>query len=548
MILSAFLLYLASLHMAGNFGRYHDDTLYFSSAQALAQGRRYIMPSVPGNPPQGKYPILYSWLLSWIWKWQPSFPANVSAAVWMTAGFACWFLIAAFQMLRRLAGFGNGTALALTALCAFQPHFVFLSGSVLSDMPFMALALTAALVADGAFRPTSPPGLALVAGILAGLSVMTRGAGLAVVAAIAAAALCRRAYRRAAVFCLAAAPFLLSGFLLRAAPDPALQKWAAMGGPGFRQTWAFYTGYWGFWRLSVPDWPALRLLLAANIHELLETPASLCLFPPLGDGSYVGVLLGYTLSTGILAGLARQARRQEWKPVHFLFPFYAALVVMQVQAQMDRYLLLFLPLFYGGLWIEGRHFVSLLLSTVRASRPAGEKALAGVLSLSVLVLGGLAADHYVRGFRPQLREQSAERATLSSEQQQLYDWIRHNTDPQSRFVAYEDVNLYLHTGRQAMRPIEFSGAAFLSGNDAALESGLAHITDVAEHIGASYWVVTPQDFIVLTNRAPLEKRLAQVRSAFPVVFRSRDHQLQVLDLSCLQHPGRSECHVAALNP
>src|SRR5574340_1031798 len=57
--LSAFLLYLASLHMAGNFGRYHDDTLYFSSAQALAQGRGYILPSLPGNPPQTKYPILY---------------------------------------------------------------------------------------------------------------------------------------------------------------------------------------------------------------------------------------------------------------------------------------------------------------------------------------------------------------------------------------------------------------------------------------------------------------------------------------------------------
>jgi hypothetical protein len=546
-ILCAFLWYLASLHMAGNFGRYHDDTLYFSSAQALAEGRGYILPSVPGNPPQGKYPILYPWLLSWVWKLRPQFPANVSAAVWVTAGFACWFLIAAFQMLRRFARLGDRAALAVTALCAFHPHFVFLSGSILSDMPFMALALTASLVADAAFRSKGAPSLAVVAGVLAGVSVMTRGAWLAVVAGIAAAALCRRAYLGAAVFCLAVGPFLLSGFLLRAPADPRLQRWVAGGGPAFQQTWAFYTGYWGYWKLSVPGWPALCKLLAANTHDLFQAPSSLTLLPPLGDGSYGGILLGYTLSVGILAGLVRQARSQEWRPVHFLLPCYAALIVVQVQAQIDRYLLLFLPLFYAGLWIEACHLASLLRSAIRAS--AGEKALAGALSLGVLALGGLAGDHYVRGFRPQLREQIAERAALSAEQQQLYEWIRRRTDRRSRFVAYDDVSLYLHTGRQAMRPIEFSGAAFLSGNRSALEPDLAHITDVAERIGASYWVITPEDFAVVTDRALIKKRLGQVQAAFPVVFQSRDHSVQVLDLSCLQHPELSKCGVllAALN-
>ncbi|MBI3697299.1 MAG: hypothetical protein HY238_20990, partial [Acidobacteria bacterium] len=237
-LLAAFLAYLGSLRLADNFGRFHDDTLYFSSAQALAQGRGYILPSVPGTPPQTKYPILYSWLLSWVWKLDPVFPANVGLAVWITAVFACWFLVAAFVSLRDM---GDALALALVALCAFQPHFLFVSGSVLSDVPFMALALTAAVVGERAFRAGQAGGspYAVAAGILAGLSVLTRSVGVAVVAGLAAAAIHRRAYRQGALFCLAAAPFLLSGLLRAQAPLPS-------GETGWRQTWLWYSTYSGY--------------------------------------------------------------------------------------------------------------------------------------------------------------------------------------------------------------------------------------------------------------------------------------------------------------
>ena len=49
------------------FGQFHDDSIYLSSAKALAAGQGYIMPSVPGEPAQTKYPLLYPWLLSLIW-------------------------------------------------------------------------------------------------------------------------------------------------------------------------------------------------------------------------------------------------------------------------------------------------------------------------------------------------------------------------------------------------------------------------------------------------------------------------------------------------
>ncbi|HJY79561.1 MAG TPA: hypothetical protein VKK81_00540, partial [Candidatus Binatia bacterium] len=116
--------------------------MYFSSAKALAEGRGYIIPSLPGTPPQTKYPVLYPWLLSWIWRWNPSFPANLSPALWMTALFGCWALLAALQLLRKFEGVGDWPAVVIIGLCAFQAQFLSLSAAVMSDVPLMALALT----------------------------------------------------------------------------------------------------------------------------------------------------------------------------------------------------------------------------------------------------------------------------------------------------------------------------------------------------------------------------------------------------------------------
>src|SRR5690242_4694457 len=53
------------------FGLTGDDAIYFSSARAIASGAGYVLPSLPGTPPATKYPILYPWILSWVWRWNP---------------------------------------------------------------------------------------------------------------------------------------------------------------------------------------------------------------------------------------------------------------------------------------------------------------------------------------------------------------------------------------------------------------------------------------------------------------------------------------------
>jgi len=536
-LLALFLLYLAWLGPTAYFGWYHDDTIYFSSARALAEGGGYVLPSVPGAPPQTKYPPLHPWLLSLVWRWQPGFPDNLAVAVGLTAVFACWFLAAAFQLLRGLAGVGRWAALVAVALSAFHPDFVFLSGVLLSDVPFLALALTGALAADAGLRAQCRPRMALVAGVAAGLSALTRTLGLPVMAGIVACGLYRRAYRQCLVFSLAAFPLAGAALLSPGIPEN-VASWAAQGGPGFRQTWLFCTSYWEFWKLGVPNLDALWAMLSRNINLFAQGPARQCLFPPPGgEDSYAGTLVMVTLTAGILSGIARQARGQEWKPIHFLLVFYPAAAVLWNYALVDRFLMLFVPLFYAGLWVEGRYVVSLVADQFRPGRPLAGRILAGMLSAGLLAVAVASARHYATGVRPQLQGLAERRAALAGEKAELHDWIRRETGPEVRFIAYEDASLYLYTGRQSMRPIAFSTEAFYKRDEKVLERDLDRITDVARHIGARYWVAAADDFHLETGRPLIDRRIAELKSRMPVVFESSGGRVKLYDLERLIPPA-----------
>ena len=106
---------MISLHPTNYFGLFEDDSIYFSSAKALAQGQGYVLPSLPGTPPATKYPILYPLILSLVWRWNLSFPQNLSAAVGITVAFGLAYITAGFFFLRRLRVFSDFEVVVLTA-------------------------------------------------------------------------------------------------------------------------------------------------------------------------------------------------------------------------------------------------------------------------------------------------------------------------------------------------------------------------------------------------------------------------------------------------
>jgi hypothetical protein len=62
------------------FGRLHDDGLFFVSAKSLATGQGFRILSLPEQPAQTKYPILYPLYLSLVWRANPHFPENLALA------------------------------------------------------------------------------------------------------------------------------------------------------------------------------------------------------------------------------------------------------------------------------------------------------------------------------------------------------------------------------------------------------------------------------------------------------------------------------------
>jgi hypothetical protein len=547
-VLAVFFFLLARLHPTDFFGMTEDDTIYFSSAKALAQGSGYILPSLPGAPAQHKYPILYPWLLSRVWRWNPSFPANLKDAVGLTALFGAGFILLAFVFLRRLRGLSEGEALFLTAFCAWSPHVLFYSGSVLTDIPFACLMLAAVLAGDAWMRRGAPLTGAVATGALAGAAMLMRALGVPVAAGIlvAGATRSRKAgWRRLAAFCAGVAPFFavlawqaMSSF--HAAPAAGAGKANA----AWELQQAYYTSYLAFWKLSVADGPILRAMLASNFRTLVVIPASFFLHPLVGLSTLAGRALWLAVTAGIAAGIVRQARRDEWRPIHFVPPFYVAVMLVWNFSLADRLLLPFLPLFAAGLWFEGRHLFGVVRAGLAGGRAAPEKIVAAALGVGLAALAGGIGWNYAGGARSIIEARSRQRAALLVEKREAYAWLRGHSPADARVIADEDAMLYLYTGRQAARPVILSPAGIFE--PARLKAQLAGICDTAQAIGAEYWVMSDDDFALAWPKAigKARAREGELEQALPLAFRSGEGHVRIYSLGCVQHPDDPACRAA----
>ena len=515
------------------FGRVHfDDGVLFSSAQALAAGDGFVIPSAPGAPPQTKYPVLYPWLLSLVWKVNPEFPQNVGWAVWINAFFGCAFLGVWFLYLRRQPGVGEWTAVACVALTATYARILDLSASLMSDIPFMAFAITAMLLAEIA-AARKGPWLALPAGVSAGLAFLTRTAGVAFVVGIVLAALLRRDWRRAALLIAGSAPFVLGHQLWSAAvkaplpPDTAERGWL--------QLWTYMTSYPDFWKLSVPNLDILVQMVNANIVSLLLTPSQMALFSaPAAVGSFFGFLLGIALSAGVMGGIVRQGKKTGWTAIHTALLLTAGLSLLWNFPITWRLLAVFLPLFCLGAVVEARHIFAMASATIASDKPAVEKALSGLVAAAVAVAGLITVwTHAMAPLRLQSSVASAARSFADEEQ--VYRWVQENSAESDVLLAFADSRLHLETGRLAVWPAAFTTDVLYRG-DEALEEQFNLYLDVARHLRARYWIVGPNEIAADTEVG--KRRLAEMQAPLPVVFRTENGSTTIYGLAVADAASR----------
>lgn len=527
-VLAAFWLYRDSLGLDRNFGYLHDDTIYLSTAQALADGRGYVVPSIPGEPPQTKYPVLYPWILSWLAAPGVA-PATAAGRAFLLNGFlSLAFLGGAYALIARWRLAGPWTALACCALTAFHFFFLRLSGAVMSDVPFAALSVWSLWAFERAAEESDRRAWPWLAGVLAALAVGTRTAGLALPGAFALLAIYRRQWLVIAPATLPAVAAILASSAWKATlstPPPSGTL------PGFEQTWLYWTAYGAFWLESVPTVSVLWNMLNSNAVDVLVSPSEFVFGPWLSaEAGTLGLLASVSLTAGILSGWWREARAHRTPALALAFVGTLPLVLLWNYPIADRLLMIFLPFFFAGAAIELRHVGASLLAAWRQKPPVADRVvLAGFALLLPCALGVGVHGYFVA--RTPLADVAAQQDAHWREAAAVYAWIHDNTQPDERFIASEDVHLYLHTGRQAMWPLAFTTQGFFDTDPEALRGQLDRFFDVALQIDAHYWVVADTDYPIESRSPEFAAALAARAGAFPELFRSPRGTMRVLDLA-----------------
>jgi hypothetical protein len=535
-ILAIYLFALARLRPTNFFGQMEDDSLYFSSAREIARGHGYIMPSIPGAPPATKYPILYPWMLSWVWRLNPRFPENLSWAVALNAGFGVLYVTASFVFLRRLKGLNDAAALILTSFCAIHPVVLVLSADLMSDIPFAALTLSACILAPRAIETASTKRTVLT-GVLSGLSILLRTLGIPVACGLFVAIALRGGWRKSLVFATSLSPFLFlsvgSSLLIKPALLPNSTSICA---GSWRMTWLYYTSYTAYWRADTLSNHVLWPILKNGIWTTLTQSGSYFVNPTGVRPALFAVMLLVFLSAIAARGLIRQAQDAGWQPVHVSLAFYILPVLVWDYANAERFLIPFLPLLAAGMWIEGQHLIGLIKAAAAKKNAIEAKAAAFFFCLigAALILGTVLSWRRGTMF---LMHNSDVRASLSSQKQEAYAWLRQNTSPDARILAYEDASLFLYAGRQAMRSTIFSPAGYY--HPEILDSELSCLISSAEPIAAKYLVVSEDDFDIEWEPArssgkSKEREIEQSRNA---LYRSPQGTVRIYDLNAsATHP------------
>jgi Dolichyl-phosphate-mannose-protein mannosyltransferase len=399
-------------------GTFHDDGVYAVTAKALAEGKGYRILSLPQEIPQTKYPILFPWLLSWLWRVHPRFPDNIYVLKLLPAAAGILWL----WLIIRLLDEENEpppAAVGIALLCAASTWVVFLSTALMAETLFAALLTAALLLLRRVEEGRAPPWAIYAAGVLAGGAFLTRTLGVALLLAAPLALVKRRKWSDAARFSISAAP-LAAAWLLWAASQPAPDS----------LTDAYYTREnYQAWNLLLNfTWSQKATILGQNLIVAAFSPARL-----LGLGvEGLWLMPGLVLAGLVCAGMWRTRR----SVAHWLVWIYLGFVLSWAWRPV-RFLAPVLPLL---VWFGWRGMAAW-------PRWARRTAVAALVAQSAVAL--VQYSHRTL----QLGQTIPELTSIDdwSRIRPLLDWLERQARPGSVAAGNLDPVYYLYTGHKAIR-------------------------------------------------------------------------------------------------
>jgi hypothetical protein len=289
----------------------------------------------------------------------------------------------------------------------------------------------------------------------------------------------------------------------------------------------------GFWKLSTPDWPTLKALLIFNLRELVKQPSVFVfMLPASGYAAFGWQVTAMVVSCAIFKGMGGI-----WKlsrhPAFVVLAGYAVVLLLWNYTLMDRFLAWALPLFLAGAWWEIRRVIAATRGLFESRAPLLDRTLSSAVLVGATALCLYAGYRYLWLAPQTLAAKRQQRDAVQTEKQQAYAWIRQNTAPADRFIASEDASLYLFTGRQALRPMAFSTAAFYLRSKELLSRDLDQMTDTACQIRARYWLAASDDYHLESAQKWIQKRSREVLERRDAVFVSRGGDVRIYDIAAL---------------
>ena len=135
-------------------GLFHDDGIYTVAAKALASGDGYRIESLPGAPPQTKYPFLFSFLIALLWRLAPSFPKNIALLKSLNVLILVAIFLSAVAYFRWSSSSSRFMAVLFAVLVCTNPIIFSYTDYVLSDLLLVLLTLIALTLCSGMIEPS----------------------------------------------------------------------------------------------------------------------------------------------------------------------------------------------------------------------------------------------------------------------------------------------------------------------------------------------------------------------------------------------------------
>ena len=463
-------------------GIYHDDGIYLVTAKALAEGKGYRIISLPEEPPQTKYPILFPAVLSAAWMIFPKFPDNALFLKTIPLLSAILWLWLSYKLIREETG-SHDVALWIVLLTAASSWVVFFSTTFMSETFFSCFAAGALiwlkrLEGTGNGERISWP--LLLATVLVAASFLTRTVGTPLVAAGAVSLFHRRKY----VPCL----MFLFGFAVLAAP---WFWWQAVHGDLNRPIESYYTfsNYKG-WNIlfNYTVEQKIRVLLT-NILNLLFSPIKLLNM----NGNVASISISLVLALLTFVGFIRDMR-QNVRSLYLFILFYFITIMMWVWPQ-DRFVVPVIPFLLLFAYKELSRICCKLFQS-KTLRSSATFILGIFISIPLVYNLFLCTKETMKqhavslSFVPSIYGQDNWENTRD-----LLDWIRQNTSQDSIVLGNLDPTYYLYTGRKSVR--SFYDDPYLLFFSEKPETAMGQVSDLVQRVVAyriKYIIRTPSIF------------------------------------------------------